>query len=105
MRRATLIFGVLLVLVSCTTSEKVRLPDGSTGYNISCDGMVQSMGDCFAKAGELCPKGYDVYASGNESTPIYTSSGTFSANQSTASGGYVTQRGAVIYRDVFVKCK
>jgi hypothetical protein len=54
------------------------LPDGSRGYNISCDGVTSSSGDCYQSAGETCgAKGYTI----------------------------VNPPGMTSTRDMFIKCK
>jgi hypothetical protein len=35
-------------------------PDGRQAYVMRCSGMGRSLADCYQKAGELCPAGYDV---------------------------------------------
>jgi len=56
----------LVVLAGCgTTAKQAYLPDGTRGYHVSCDGMGNDTGDCYAKAGEICgAKGYSVVNAG-----------------------------------------
>lgn len=53
----------LLVLGGCfATSESVFLPDGSTGYRLSCNVGINDIADCMEKAGELCGvNGYTTF--------------------------------------------
>lgn len=78
-------------------SEEMVLPDGSKGHNISCDGTVLSMGDCYKKAGELCPSGYDILGRGGEANPMGTSTGNLSGyaqpGAAHVQGGYVSTYG------------
>jgi hypothetical protein len=95
----------LTFLVGCAMADEMVLPDGTKGYNISCDGTVLSMGNCYKKAGEICPRGYDVLAQGGEANPIGSSFGQLSGTPSYVQGGYVTQYGMVVTRDLYVRCK
>lgn len=51
--RAIVNLIVALVLAGCATTDEIYMPDGRLGYNISCDGMAQSMADGMEKASEL----------------------------------------------------
>ncbi len=83
----------LAALTACTTVKEVTLPDGTTGYNISCDGSIQTAAACMNKAGEICPGGYDVIAADSTSQPIVSS---------TIYGSYANN---VITRDLYVRCR
>jgi hypothetical protein len=53
---------VFAVLAGCSSSSvrEIYLPDGSKGYNISCDGGISNTADCFQQAGDICgAKGYN----------------------------------------------
>jgi hypothetical protein len=53
--------ALFAMLAGCTTSKEMYLHDGSSGYNINCDGIANRAENCFQKAGEICgSKGYDV---------------------------------------------
>lgn len=97
-RRLAITF-MILPLAACATADEMVLPDGNKGYNISCDGAFLSMGDCYKKAGELCPRGYDLFAQSNEANSLGYSTGQF------IGGGFVTTYGSVILRDLYVQCK
>ena len=52
---------LVLLCVSCVSSSKTFLPDGSEGYVVTCSGSMLSWGDCEAKAGSLCGAGgYEI---------------------------------------------
>ena len=95
----------LLFLFGCAMASEMVLPDGTKGYNISCDGAVLSMGDCYKKAGDLCPQGYVLLGQGGEANPFGYSSGQISGNASYVQGGYVSTYGAIITRDLYVRCR
>lgn len=52
-----LIILIAIFLSGCATSTKMILPSGVTGYSIECGAYSQ---ECYKKAGELCPNGYDI---------------------------------------------
>lgn len=100
--------GLLLVLTltGCAFAQPMYLPDGSQGYNISCDGSANSIGKCFQKAGELCgQRGYDIVTREGEIIPYGASSGGFNANPYAANGAYVSQSGAFVNRSLMVRCR
>lgn len=105
MKKALSLLAALLLLSACVHDKAAYLPDGSTGYHISCNGSWFSMGDCINRAGELCKdKGYTVINQNGEALPFAMSNGGFSSNAYGASGGYNSQSGVVVNRDLFVKC-
>lgn len=96
----------LLIFTGCATSKEVYLADGSKGYNISCDGTVQNFGACIEKAGEICgSRGYIVLTQQGEAAPFSTTTGGYTADSVSASGGVVSQSGMMVTRNLFVKCK
>ena len=55
-------FGALvvisaLVVVGCTTSERILRPGGQVEYLVAC-GAATGWNICYSKANELCPVGY-----------------------------------------------
>lgn len=42
---------------SCTTTQEIRRPDGSTEYLIAC-GAASGWNICYDKANKVCPDGY-----------------------------------------------
>lgn len=96
---------VCIAVTACATSKEMYLPDGSKGYNISCDGTMQSMSACYQKAGELCgSEGYVLLNREGEMIPFGVSTGSANATPSGASAGYVTQSGMAVFRSLFIKC-
>lgn len=95
--------AALLMVGGCghgIRSRDIVLPDGSRGEAISCAGPRQTAADCLAKAGDLCPYGYDVVAAGNEAHPY-----AYSGASVGAYGGFgSTQRGVDVQRSLIVKC-
>lgn len=91
---------------SDATKSEIYLPDGSVGYNISCDGSALSSSECYNKAAEICKeKGYILIAKDREAHDVGVSNG--SANVSDAGGGaeYISHQGADISRNIYIKCK
>ncbi|MER2519536.1 MAG: hypothetical protein ABTQ34_02480 [Bdellovibrionales bacterium] len=109
MKKLLALFGVALVLSACVTAQETYLQDGSPGHHITCSGSMLSMGDCLQKAGELCgPGGYKIYSQTGESIPYTTSSGGMTSSLGPhggrVTGGYNSTSGAIVNRDLFVKC-
>lgn len=101
-----LLTGIIAMLVGCALSREMYLPDGSKGYNISCDGSANSMGNCFQKAGELCgSKGYYLLNREGQAIPFVTNIGSASVGAGSGSAGYVAQTGMMVTRSLFIKCK
>lgn len=88
--RVLLITAAVLMLAGCVSSAKTVLPDGRQGQIVSCPGLAHSMADCWAKAAEVCPKGYDVVGTDAESATAY------SATPGYAFGGSVMQRALMV---------
>lgn len=63
---------VASALGGCVTADKFTTADGRTAYVISCDGSVQSIGACYAKAEEMCGGGFEVANRSERSSPIGT---------------------------------
>lgn len=65
-----ILVGLPLALAACTTARQTALPGGGQGYAIGCSGIQHTMDDCYARAAEMCPAGYDIVAADEESTPV-----------------------------------
>jgi hypothetical protein len=97
---------IALSLTGCAISKPMYLPDGSQGFNISCDGSANSISKCFQKAGELCgSRGYDIVTREGEIIPYGYAGGGFNANQHAANGAYISQSGAYVNRSLMIKCR
>lgn len=106
MSARVLLIAIFTITVGCATSQEMYLPDGSKGYNISCDGSANSMGNCFQKAGDLCgAKGYYVLNREGQAVPFGTSVGSAAVGPGGGSAGYVTQTGMMVTRSLFIKCR
>lgn len=89
-----LILGVALVaLAGCISASKTVLPDGRQGQIVSCPGLANSLADCWAKAGQICPKGYEIVGTDAEATPAAMISGN------------MMMAGSVMHRSIMVTCK
>lgn len=93
-----------LLACACTTSRPITLPSGEQGRLIGCGGIQHSFADCYVKAGEICPHGYDVLLQNGEAQPFAVSSGGFSASPAAASGGYSAFSGSSVQRTLMVQC-
>ena len=67
--------AICFVLTGCVTARPLTLPNGEQGQVISCNGMARSISDCYVKAGEVCPSGYDVVDASGESHPTIVATG------------------------------
>lgn len=63
-----IVLATLLACNSTPTTRGVMLPDGRQGYEIGCDGGLQSMSDCMNRASALCHGPYDVITGGEHTT-------------------------------------
>ena len=70
MFRFALSIAALLVVGACTTAREMAVPGSAEGYMIGCGGIQHTMADCYAKAAETCPGGYDIVGATAESVPI-----------------------------------
>lgn len=96
----------VVLLQACATSSEVFLADGTKGYNINCGGAVMNYGHCLEKAGEICgARGYLVVNQQGDAVPFSTAGGGFGATPYAASGSFYGQSGAIVTRNLFVKCK
>lgn len=100
-----LVVAAALVLGGCVTARETTLPNGARGEVISCNGIQHSMADCFARAGDDCPQGYDVVGGDAESQPFLASNGGFTANRYAAQGSYQTLGGTRTKRSLMVECR
>jgi type IV secretory pathway TrbL component len=104
-KKSLALFVISMSLSACVTDSDTYLPDGSLGHHVTCGGAIFSMGDCVQKAGQICgAAGYKVIGANGEATPYSTSSGGFSANATSAAGGYSSSSGSIVNRDLFIKC-
>lgn len=51
----------------CTSANKITLPSGQSGFSINCSGTAVSISKCYEKAGAVCPNGYNIITSHNQS--------------------------------------
>ncbi|HEY0731535.1 MAG TPA: hypothetical protein VGD33_03865, partial [Chitinophagaceae bacterium] len=108
MSRAFFVFIllVLIVLQGCVTSKEIFLADGTKGHNINCSGSGMNYSNCLEKAGEICgARGYHILNQQGEVVPFSAAIREFGSSMRPPSIGYLTQSGAIITRNLFVKCK
>lgn len=92
---------IAVVLAGCVTSSPTYLADGSQGQHVTCGGAVFSMGDCYKRATEICgPRGFQIVSGRTESTPFSTASASVNPYGGRAMG----VSGAIVNRDLIVKC-
>lgn len=62
-------------MCGCKTSTVTALPDGATGYTVSCDGTAHSWADCYNRSAAICTGKYNVisqYNSVSDGKPLRT---------------------------------
>lgn len=67
----------ILALAGCADvrPEGFTGPEGGQAYSMRCSGMGRDWDDCYRKAGELCPNGYDVIGQQSGAVGVPTSGG------------------------------
>jgi hypothetical protein len=57
-----LIYAVMAVigLSACAVANKTIGPDGRQAISINCSGAALAWNQCYEKAGDMCPRGYDI---------------------------------------------
>jgi hypothetical protein len=73
MKRLSIVL-VAVFLVSCAAIKPKQFigPNGKTAYSMRCSGMGRTLDACYQKAGEICPKGYNIidHISGTIALPV-----------------------------------
>lgn len=59
--------AVLAFLWGCAVAHKTVMPDGRQGLSINCSGSAMAWNQCYEKAGEQCPHGYDIISKDGDS--------------------------------------
>jgi len=78
-------------IVGCASVIPVKFvgPNGKTAYSMRCSGFGRTIQECYQKAGEVCPSGYNI---------VENSSGTVAVmNQSMMVAGQK--------REMAIECK
>lgn len=57
-----LIAGAVVALTACTTVRPMALQDGSMGYALECNGMLETVDQCYAHISSFCPEGSHIVA-------------------------------------------
>jgi hypothetical protein len=63
---------LLPLLASCAgiNPKPVTGPHGRPAYEMQCSGLGRTLEACHAKAAELCPDGYTVFAQASETVVV-----------------------------------
>lgn len=71
MKYITLLSVGTLLLSSCATLKPLSItgPSGNPGFSMEC---VNGTPNCFSKAGQLCPDGYDIIDHSTTSSVVVT---------------------------------
>jgi hypothetical protein len=75
--------STIMMLISCATIEpkEFKGPNGNTAYSMRCSGMGRALDDCYKKAGELCPTGYNIIDRASSIVAIPVSGGVMATPQ------------------------
>ena len=84
-------------LFACAMASEMVLPDGSPGFLVSCNGAALTIGDCYKKAGNLCPQGYTIL--GQDEEKNQTTIGSIQPGL-----GVITSSPSIT-REIYVHCK
>jgi hypothetical protein len=60
MRNVVILALGVISLTGCAAAHKTVMPDGRQGLSINCSGAAMSWNQCYEKAGDKCPHGYEV---------------------------------------------
>ena len=96
------LFALLLLGGCYATAEPLFLPDGSSGYRISCGGYIGTMADCIEEAGDMCSaNGYQMFDQAGR--PLSTEA----QNQAviTALNNSASKHSTDTQQNMFIKCK
>lgn len=85
----------LTVLTACAGAQETVAPDGRKAYALDCGGGGRTWAMCLTRAGEVCPRGYDVIA-GNNSAGGQMVGATANAYGATLFGAPVIDRSMLI---------
>ena len=84
---------VLTTLIGCATVTPINRGAGQPAeYLVECNGDVAPWSKCFAKANQVCPRGYDVIEQASDQSPT-----------GAAIGGSASF-GVAIHRQLHVRC-
>lgn len=103
MNKITSLALLVGALVSgCATSRQIIGPDGQAMHNISCNGAANSIGTYYEMASEICgTAGYDILDRDGTVSPFSVASGSARPGY----GGFTVTSGAIVTRNLFVRCK
>ena len=94
---------ILLLLTGCTTSRILYTDQyGRDVYEAKCNAYRHTIGDCYKKASQICPRGFNVLRSSEQNSGSYGAlNGGFSSNQFNAWSGTT----ADIKRNIMFTCR
>ena len=81
MRKMTLSLVLLAGCAAPIEPKPISGPSGQAGYSMQCSGMMRTLEACYQKAGEVCPKGYNVVAQNSSVVGLPVAGGTMIAPQ------------------------
>jgi hypothetical protein len=58
MKNLLVILSLSSLVMACAQATPVTTPSGNRGFAVSCGAAL--LDECYAKAGEVCPSGYEI---------------------------------------------
>lgn len=82
--RIEILVSAVFALSGCAIAHPTVMPDGRQGLSINCSGSAMAWNQCYEKAGDNCPHGYDVVSKdGDGNNAVAGGNGTFFAASAT----------------------
>lgn len=98
----TLILVTALPIAGCSSLDRVRFADGSSGYQASCPGFGDNYTRCYEKAAAACGSaGYDLMS--RDGSTSYDK--ILRQGYSAQGAEYQLLYGSVHYRSVYLRCR
>jgi hypothetical protein len=87
------IITICVLLAGCATATPIRNGTNQAEYFLECNGLAVPWSKCFAKANEVCPRGYEILEQATENGPV-----------SGGAAGGVVAVGSAQYKHLRIKC-
>ncbi len=75
--KKTIFLSLFLFGCASVTPSSFKGPSGKNAFSMQCSGMGRTIEECYKKAGELCPKGYNIINNDKGNSMILPAGNTF----------------------------